>query len=143
MTIIAFVLTGFIVATGMNGCQVTDFVKVNVPLPVQKATNSPPKVTLTDAPDVLEAYIASGDKFHSNMAKGYEWVGFLSALGTTGFEMGKSAIPGGALGLSLLSLAGGIFIKGPGTAKEKNDSYNKGLKEGQALANAAVAAIKS
>ena len=141
VSILGVVLTGFIVMAGMNGCQLTDMVKVSVPLEVQKATNSPSKVTLTDAPGVMKAYVAGGEKFKKNIARGYKWLGFLSSLGTTGIEMGKSVIPGGAIGLSLLTLAGGIFIKGPGTAKEKNASYNKGMQEGQRLTNLAMSAM--
>ena len=141
VSIVTAVMAAFLLMAGMNGCQLTDLVKVNVPMPVQKATNSPPKVTLTEAPEVMAAYIRSGEKFKENISRGYEWLGFLSALGTTGIEMGKSVIPGGAIGLSLLSLAGGIFIKGPGTAKEKNRSFNKGMQEGQRLANLAMTAM--
>lgn len=143
LSIMAIVAASFIVAAGLNGCTLTDYVKVSVPMSVQKATNSPPKISLTDAPEVMAAYIRGGDKFKENISHGYEWLGMLASFGTTGIEVGKSMIPGGAIGLSLLSLAGGIFIKGPGTAKEKNDSYNKGLKEGQRIANEILAAVGS
>lgn len=142
VSIVAAVLACFIVLSSMNGCEMTDLVKVNVPRQVQKATNSPPKVTLTEAPGIMDSYIRAGEKFKDNISHGYEWLGFLSALGSTGIELGKSAIPGGAIGLSLLSLAGGIFIKGPGTAKEKNKSYNAGLAKGQEMISAVKAAIK-
>jgi len=143
MGIVAIVAAGFIIMAGLNGCEMTDFVKVKVPLQVQKATNSPPKVTLTEAPGIMAAYIRGGEKFKDNIARGYEWLGFLAAATSTGIELGKSSIPGGAIGLSLLTLAGGIFIKGPGTAKEKNASYNKGLAKGQEMANLALAALQS
>jgi len=134
----ASILTGTaviaLIIAGMNGCQITDYVKVNVPIAVQKATNSPSKVTMTDAPGVLEAYYKSGDIFATNIDRGWEWVGFFASMGTTAMEMGKSAIPGGALGLGLLTFASGLMIKGPGTAKGKEASYNKGLEAGQKLA---------
>jgi len=139
VSILGVVLAGFIGMAGINGCILTDYVKVSVPISVQNATNSPPKVSLTDAPEIMAAYIRGGNKFKENIARGYEWLGMLASLGTTGIEVGKSMIPGGAIGLSLLTLAGGIFIKGPGTAKEKNASYNKGLKEGERIASTVVA----
>lgn len=139
VSILGVVLAGFIVMAGMNGCQLTDLVSVKVPRAVQNATNSPPKITLTEAPEVMQAYIREGERFKENIAQGYKWLGFLASLSNTGIEMGKSMIPGGAIGLSLLTLAGGIFIKGPGTAKEKNDSYNKGLKEGERIASTVMA----
>ena len=141
LSIVVLVTTGFITMASINGCTLTDYVKVNVPMSVQKATNSPPKISLTDAPEVMAVYIRGGEKFKENISRGYEWLGVLASLGTTGIEIGKSMIPGGAIGLSLLSLMGGIFIKGPGTAKEKNKSYNKGMKEGQRLANLVLVAV--
>lgn len=142
ISILGIVAALAIFMAGMNGCQITDLVSVKVPLQVQKATNSPPTITLTEAPGVMKDYIRGGEKFKDNISRGYKWLGFLSALSTTGIEMGKSAIPGGAIGLSLLTLAGGIFIKGPGTAKEKNKSYNAGLAEGQRIVNDAMAILK-
>ena len=142
MGLLALVVVGFAVIGGINGCKATDFVKVNAPLEVQKATGCAPKVTLTEAPRVMAAYVAAGDEFSENIATGHQWLGFITSLGSAGIEFGKANIPGGAMGLSLLSLAAGVFIKGPGTAKEKNASYNKGLEEGRRLAEAAMAAVK-
>jgi len=136
MGIVAGVVACFILAAGINGClRLSDLVRVRVPAEVQRATNSPPKITLTEAEGVMENYIRAGEQFKDNISQSYEWLGFLTSLSSTGIELGKAAIPGGAVGLSLLSLAGGIFIKGPGTAKEKNASYNKGLEEGSRLAS--------
>lgn len=138
LSIVGFILAGFIAAAGLNGCKITDFVKVRVPVEVQRVTGSPSKVILTDAPDLLKEYAREfkrgGEKFVKEIARGYAWVGFISAISTTSLELGKSTIPGGAVGLSALSLIAGIFIKGPGTAKEKNASFNKGLSEGQSIA---------
>lgn len=143
LSIVGFILAGFIAAAGLNGCKITDFVKVNVPREVQKVTGAPAKITLTDAPDLLKEYAREfkrgGEKFVKEIARGYAWVGFIAAASTTSLELGKSVIPGGAIGLSALSLIAGIFIKGPGTAKEKNASFNKGLFEGQAIAKKAFA----
>ena len=143
LSIVGFILAGFIAAAGLNGCKITDFVKVNVPIEVQRATGAPPKITLTDAPDLLKDYSRGGEKFVKEMARAYAWVGFLASLSTTSLELGKSAIPGGAFGLSALSLIAGVFIKGPGTAREKNASFNKGLAEGQAIAKKAFKELTS
>ena len=141
LSIMGFVAAGFIAAAGLNGCKITDFVKVKVPIEVQRVLNVPPKVILTDAPDLLKEYAREfkrgGEKFVKEIARGYAWVGFIAAAGTTTLELGKSTIPGGAVGLSALSLIAGIFIKGPGTSKEKNKSFNKGLLEGQSIAKKA------
>lgn len=143
LSILGFILAGFIAAAGLNGCKITDFVKVRVPVEIQRVLNVPPKIILTDAPDLLKQYALEfkrgGEKFVKEIARGYAWVGVLAALSTTTLELGKSTIPGGAIGLSALSLIAGIFIKGPGTAKEKNASFNKGLSQGQAIAKKAFA----
>lgn len=125
----------------VSGCTASDFVKVKVPTEVQKATNTPAKVSLTEAPEVLEDYVRGGERFKDNIERGYEILGFLTSLTDVGIEFGKGAIPGGALGLSLLTGLGGLFLKGPGTAKEKRDSYNKGIEEGKRLAESALATL--
>lgn len=135
VSILAGVAALFIVLAGLNGCVITDLVKVKVPRYIQKAMDVPPKVTLTDAPELLRAYKNAGTKFQDNIVNGMEWLGFLASLTTTSLEFGKHVIPGGAIGLSLLSLAAGIVIKGPGTAREKNKSYNKGLETGRRMIN--------
>lgn len=143
LSIVGFIAAGFIAAAGLNGCKITDFVKVNVPVEIQRVLGAPPKIILTDAPNLLKEYAREfkrgGEKFVKEIARGYAWVGVIASISTTSLELGKSTIPGGAVGLSALSLIAGIFIKGPGTAKEKNSSFNKGLAEGQSLAKKAFA----
>ena len=143
LSILGFVVAGFILAAGLNGCKITDLVKVQVPIEVQRAINAPPKVTLTNAPDLLIDYARGGEKFVKEIARGYAWVGFLAAASTTSIELGKSVVPGGAIGLSALSLIAGVFIKGPGTAREKNKSYNGGLAEGERIARKAMSILTS
>jgi hypothetical protein len=126
----------------MNGCQLTDLIGVEVPEDVQKATESPKEVTLTEAPAIMEEYLQAGERFKANIDDGYRRFGMLSSVTNVGLSVGSTAIPGGAGILGLVTFLGGLFIKGPGTNKEKNASYNKGLEEGQRIATQAIGAIK-
>ena len=140
-TLLGLAAAGFILVSCTANWQASDWIKVKAPVEVQNATGVGPVVSLTDAPDVLERYIHAGTKFSENIDGGYRWLGFLTSLGNVAIEHSGSAIPGGAIGLALVTGLGGLFLKGPGTGKEKNDSYNAGLEQGKRLALAVAAGI--
>lgn len=115
-----------------SGCKVTDFVSVDVPQQVQDATGAPARVTLTDAPMVMEDYIRYGDRFQAEIDDGNRTLGWFMAVGDIGLRIGAAQLPVGGLGLSLLTGLGGLLLKGPGTAKEKEKSYKAGKDEAEA-----------
>jgi len=135
------------------GCQVSDLVKVEVPDGVKTAVGVDGVVTLTDVPDVWDDWKDFVEKntkrFESETERSYEILGFingatqmaLSAAGTA-----APAFPGGAILLSLLSGAAGLYMKKPGTdraiAKEKEASYNAGLEKAKSLAASVNEAVE-
>ena len=116
----------------LNGCKVTDFVKVDVPPQVQKSTGSDAVVNLTEAPEVMDDYVMYGDRFAAEINDANERLGWIMSIADIGLRVGASQLPAGGLGLAALSLVGGLFLKGPGTSKEKEKSYAKGKAEAEA-----------
>ncbi len=146
MLIMAAVLIG-IVAVGVQGCDLKQMIKVNVPQGVQAAVNVPPKVSLAEAQNVYEDFRAwSGRQtasFSESIESGWRWFGFFQGAMRIGLAeaqaAGMGAFPLGGLLVSLLMGAGGLAITKPGTAakiaEEKRASFNKGHEEGVAAAN--------
>lgn len=122
----------------MQGCQLTDLVPVDVPEEVQRATGAEESVSLTEAPMVAEDYARAGAEFGVNIDEAYERFGFVRGLIETGVELGSEYFPGGGVLLSALFGFGGLLMKGPGTSKEKEESFNAGLERGQANAERAI-----
>ena len=127
-----------------SGCQVSDLIKVNVPSEVKEAVGVEGDVTLTDAPVVWEdwnQYVKKNtDRFESETKKSYELLGFINTatdIAISSAEAAAPAFPGGAIVFGLLAGTAGLFMKKPGTdkvlAKEKEDSYNAGMKKAKDL----------
>ena len=133
-----------IVLTTLQGCNMASLIKVDVPPAIIAATDAPQPVTLDNVDMVWEdwkRYVESNtNKFEHSINDAKERYAVLSQLTNIGlrtFEGEVSGIPGGTILLSALSLATGIFLKRPGedarVAKEKEDSYNKGLEVGSSI----------
>jgi hypothetical protein len=147
------------VMAGIQGCEISDLVKVKVPPNIQRVTGSAPIVTLTDAPairaDAITLQTRAIAQFDESIQRGQMWGDFLAAglnLGLTAGEGALAGVPGGGLLVSLLFGAGGLMMRKPGDgktiktlegdllgqataaleklAKEKRASYNKGVKVG-------------
>ena len=88
-----------------------------------------------------KAYVTSNtSKFENSIDNANERYAVLSQVVDIGIQTAQSeagGIPGGTILLSGLSLLTGIFLKRPGedarVAKEKEDSYNKGLEVGSSI----------
>ena len=117
----------------LAGCTVTDWVSIKVPQQVRDATGAPATVTLTEAPQILEDYKRYGDRFVANIDAGNERLGWFVAVTDIGMRVGMAQLPLGGLGMMALTGIGGLFLKGPGTAREKEASYNKGKDEAEKL----------
>lgn len=142
-TVIAIVLL-FAALAVLQGCNLASFVKVDVPPAIIAATDSPDPVTLDNVNIVWEdwkRYVESNtNKFEysiKNAEERYAVLQQLTDIGLRSIEGEASGIPGGTILLSGLSLLAGIFLKRPGedarVAKEKEDSYNKGLEVGSSI----------
>jgi hypothetical protein len=127
----------------LSGCSLTDFVPVEVPREVQKATGTGSKVTLTEAGPVLDEYVKAGEQFAGNIDEAWERFGYFKGLIETGVTVGSAYIPGGAGILAVLSGVGGLLMKGPGTAKAEQKSYNKGMEVGENRAKALIDSLKA
>jgi len=144
--IVGIIVVAFAVLMILQGCNLASFVQVNVPAPVKTAVGIAPsdKVTLDNADIVWEdwlAYVNSNTKkFESAIEDANERYATIRnltdmSIGIIGQE--TAGIPGGAILMSAISLVGGILLKRPGedarVAKEKQDSYNKGLEVGSTI----------
>lgn len=133
-----------LVLTTLQGCNMASLIKVDVPPAIVAAVDAPDPVTLDNVNMVWEdwkRYVESNtNKFEhsiSNAEERYAVLSQLTDIGLRTIEGEVSGIPGGTILLSALSLATGIFLKRPGedmrVAKEKEDSYNKGLEVGSSI----------
>lgn len=141
---LSLMVAAVVVFIGMlmaGGCSWGDLLTAQVPNEVRQMVNAPPKATLNEAEVYLGAYrdsikleydkrVAAGQLLADRISRGWEVAGFFTAATNLGFAalQGSSlaGLPGGALGLSLLTGLGGLLMKGPGTGKEKEKSYRKG-----------------
>lgn len=123
-------------AAVMSGCSgLGDFIKHPVPKDMQEFNDGEGKVSINDAPFVLEDYLSSVrrnvDRFVADNEKAHLVHDFFSSILTIGIEeLGNSPIPGATMLSGLLLGVGGLMTRKPGTAKEiaseKMASFNKG-----------------
>ncbi len=127
------------------GCQLSDIVSVDVPSDIRKSVGVEGRVSLSEAEDVWSDWQSfvkrNTEKFDRETQESYELLGFISTatdIAITSANSATPAFPGGAMLVGLLSGAAGLFLKKPGTdkviAKEKEDSYNAGVKKAEELA---------
>lgn len=145
LVLIAFIITFSAFATG---CTPGDMIKQDVPKPMQIFNDGQSKVSLNDAPFVLDAYLTdcqrTVEQFVAANERAHAFFDGLNTLVTFGIgELGNSPIPGASIASGLLLGLAGLMMKKPGTAKmiadEKMASFNKGLE----MATAKVAEQKS
>lgn len=149
MLVVIVILLAFIGMTALQGCNLASLVSVNVPPAVKTAVDLPQEEPVTlDTVDVVYedwvAYVNSNTrKFEASVEEANERYVVLKQLTDIGIGVASdqaSGLPGGAILLSGLSLLGGLFLKRPGedsrVAKEKRDSYNKGIEVGATLVKA-------
>jgi hypothetical protein len=135
------------VCVGCGGVSLADLVRVSVPLEVQRATSAPAVVSLADAPAVWEkwelAVRQGSERFGDNVRRAsalYSFVGSAinMGVGELGAAGALAAVPGGALALSLVTGAAGLFLRRPGTQREVDGAYDLGAKEAIEKARAGV-----
>lgn len=143
-TMIGVVIVAAIVMVVLTGCQLSDYVKVDVPLKVQQFTGLPSSVPLTHAEEYYEdsatAMLTAMERFRENIDEANWLFTFLTTsiqTGITAAEPAATTLPGGALILTALAGLGGIFIRKPGDTKKINqasiDGYNEALADLQKM----------
>lgn len=146
VTALVFIVIGFASLMILNGCNLASLVQVKVPSEVREAVAVPADeaVTLDTVDMVWEDWIAyvntNTRKFESALSDAnerYAVIRQLTDIGVNAASQEISGLPGGAVLMSMLSLVGGILLKRPGedarVAKEKQESYNKGLEVGSSI----------
>lgn len=143
VTLFLVAVLAAVCAMGVQGCDLSQAIKVSVPQGIQGAVNVPAKVTLADAQDVYEDFRAWSsrqvDSFSESIESGWRWHGFFQGALRIGLAeakaVGMGGFPIGGLLLSLITGAAGLAMTRPGTAAkiaaEKMASHNKGLEEGR------------
>jgi hypothetical protein len=144
--VILILVVAFGALTVLQGCNLASMVQVAVPPQVKEAVGIAPdeKVTLDEADMVFSdwvAYVESNTrKFEGAIEDANERYAVIKQITDIGVGVATEnvgGVPGGAVLLSVLSLIGGIFLKRPGedarVAKEKRDSYNKGIEVGSSI----------
>lgn len=149
MILIACSVVFLLLASAVSGCQVEDFVKVDVPNGIAEATASEPTIPLSKADATFEdwkAYVERNTRqFTEEIDRGAETAAVIRSITATGISVidgASSTLPGGAIISTGLALLGGLFLKRPGEEKrirtEKEDSYNAGLDTATSKMAAAV-----
>lgn len=132
--LVALAAAFLIGAAAMQGCSLGSMIKHDVPPAMRQFNDGEPRVSLNDAPFVLEAYLDNVERSVGQFVLANEVShkvrDVFASLTTIGLEMiGDAPFPGAALiSGSLLGIAG-LMTRKPGTAKEIADekmaSYNK------------------
>ena len=131
LTMFGLSIAMIVVSVSVSGCQLDQFIQVDVPRGVQSATASEATVPLSDS-DLLWAEWTSfveknTDALRARIGSANSQYAMVASITSMGLDTATSAA--GATGL------GGLFLKKPGTdkmiRKEKEASYNKGVKVGK------------
>lgn len=130
---VALIAAGVILMTaiGCGGLQLDRWITVDVPHEIQRGLGVPGRVPLRDSDRLFKAWMNAGEQYAENIADSQIFLGQVEGLFSLAFAAGGSAIPG--LGGLAMTFLGGLMIKGPGTGKEKNKSYNKGRAEAESI----------
>jgi hypothetical protein len=141
--VVLLVTCGAVLAV-LQGCNLASFVKVDVPPQVAVAVGADEETTLDDVDMVWadwKIYVETNtNRFERSIEDAQERYAVISQITDIGIKAAEgeiSGLPGGTILLSGLSLIAGLFLKRPGedarVAKEKRDSYNKGIEIGATI----------
>lgn len=143
----AAALIAAIVMMGVQGCSIDRLVKHPVPKAMQAENGGEVKVSLADSPFLRERYlftvqstVAQFDTAAEDAALFAQILNSAVSLGVQ--ELGTSALPGGTMLVGLLGMLGTLYLPKPGTGaqiqKEKESSYNAGMKKVKELVESKV-----
>jgi len=134
VTLLAVAVLLLIGLAWMQGCALSDFIKVDIPPAVSNATGIDKRASITEAEVALDEYVRAGEKLAKSIEGGYEKLGVLQSFINLGIQVGGTSFPGGGLALAALFGTGGLLIKSPGTSKANKASYDKGVEAGKKIA---------
>ena len=157
LMVIGAAALALMISTVISGCGVDDWIKVDVPLGVQQATDTEPAIPFSQSDATYEEWIAwverNDNRFKDAIGESAKTVGVIKSLTDTGLTMlgdATATVPGGAFISTGLALVGGLLLKRPGenkkVQKEKEASYRAGIEEGEKLGEKVkemVASIRS
>lgn len=113
----------------IQGCQLSDLIKVKTPVPVQQSDGLPAKLPLSQARGEYDGWrneVQRTDaEWRESIEGGAEIVGLLEGFGMTALEQYSPLAGPAALPLTLL---GGYFFGNRGKTKGKEASFVKGQK---------------
>lgn len=146
---IAYILALVLVALALAACagfDLGDLVRVKTPRRVQQVTGIAATTTLNEAESEYRAWFEEtqrvGAQWKSNIERASEIRGIFSQLTlSTLDQIGPTVAGVPVLGPALPALTGlvGLFLGSGRLRKEKEASFNKGLKEGRVTTPAATA----
>lgn len=130
---VALIAAGLVLVTavGCGGLQFDKWITADVPLEIQKGIGVPSRVPLRDSTRVFKAWMNAGEQFAKNIEDSQQFLGVVEGMFSLALQAGGTAIPGWG-GMAAMFF-GGLMLKGPGSGKEKNKSYNKGRTDAESL----------
>ena len=141
----AYIFSLLMITLGLVACagfDLGDIIKVRTPTPIQQTTGLPARISLNEAEAEYRAWFENAQRVGAQWKASIERAGeirgllnqlTLSALDQIGPAMGGIPVLGPALP-ALTGLAG-LFIGSARLRREKEASFNKGLREGNTLTN--------
>jgi len=128
-----------------TGIDLGDIVRVKTPNSVQQTTGLPQALTLNEAESEYQAWFADtqrvGAHWKANIERSNEVRSLLSQLSLSALDdFGPTLAGVPVVGPALPALTGlaGLFLGAGRLRKEKESSFNKGLKEGRVAAPGVV-----
>jgi len=132
ISLMAAIVGLVVLMTACSGVTLADLVQADVNQDVQEATQSPAKVSLSDAPFVREKYVndfkTNLAHLDSEIADAQLFADFIGSLVNTGLQLSEGPLQGVPMGGVIFATLGGLaglFIRKPGTQKEIDDAWDE------------------
>jgi hypothetical protein len=142
---VAYVFALVMVSLAIAACaglDLGDLVKVRTPNAIQRTTGLPTRISLNEAEAEYRTWYEgvqlTGAQWKASIERANEVRGLLGQLALNALDQVGPTLAGvPVLGPSLPALTGliGLFLGAARLRREKEASFNKGLKEGRALSN--------
>ena len=134
VALVAAVVLGS-VSLGLSGCQLGDVVQTRIPPQMRDGwSGGEDRVSLNEAMEIREHYVAESiravESLDRNIESSQRLLGILSSLANEGLAEAVpflSAIPGGALGVSALTMLAGWLLPDPRARKREDAAYDTAL----------------
>ena len=141
----AYIFSLLMISLGLAACagfDLGDIIRVRTPTSIQQTTGLPARVSLNEAEVEYRAWFENaqrvGAQWKASIERAGEIRGLLNQLTLSALDQVGPALGGiPVLGPALPALTGlaGLFIGTARLRREKEASFNKGLREGNTLSN--------